>query len=118
MNESDARSVMTDLYFDLRVDYRSRRIAVHGGIDIACGPNVATAVVRLQRAAPGDITIQLDEVTFIDMAGLGILVGARSAQQAGGHRLIVSGASPQVRRIFTLGALDDLLDSPGSTIGG
>jgi anti-sigma B factor antagonist len=114
VNEVSAPVIMSVLYFDLHVDYRNRRIAVHGGVDVACAPNVATAVARLQRAAAGDITIHLGEVTFIDMSGLGVLVGARSAQTARGDRLVITGASPQVRRIFGLGALAGLLDPDGA----
>lgn len=116
MTELSVPVVMSGLYFDLRVDYRSRWIAVHGGVDIACSPNVATAIARLQRAAAGDITIHLGEVTFIDMSGLGVLVGARTAQLARGDRLIITGASPQVRRIFGLGALAELLEPDGSAV--
>lgn len=106
--------ITSGLYFDLHVDYRSRRIDVHGGVDIACSPNVATAVARLQRFAAGDITIDLGEVTFIDMSGLGVLVGARSAQTERGDRLLITGASPQVRRVFGLGALAGLFDPDGA----
>lgn len=115
VNEVTAPVSTSGIYFDLRVDYRQRRIAVHGGVDAACSPNVATAVTRLQGSASGDITIDLGGVTFIDMSGLGVLVGARSTQTERGNRLFVTGASPQIHRIFGLGALAGLLDPDGAT---
>jgi anti-anti-sigma factor len=111
MNDKRATVDLSGLYFDLHVDYPTRQIAVEGELEVACAPNVATAVARLQRAAPGDITIRLDGVRLIDMPGLGILVGARSAQTDRGDRLILTGASPQVRQVFHLGAQSHLLDT-------
>jgi hypothetical protein len=77
------------LYFDLHLDYANRRIAVEGGLDVACAPNLATAVAALQHVAPGDITVDLNQV--------------------------VTGVNPQVRRIFALGGLTELLTAGGPT---
>jgi anti-sigma B factor antagonist len=117
MTEPGALAPASGLYFDLHLDYPSRQITVEGGFDVACAPNVATAVVALQRVAPGNITIRLDRVTFLDMSGLGILVGARSSQQDRGFDLAVTGVNRQIRRIFVLGGLTDLLGSDDLTVG-
>ncbi len=98
-------------YFDVRIDYQSREIAVHGELDAATASCLGTAVAGLQRAADGDITVRLGEVTFLDMAGLGALVGARSAQAARGHGLSVVKWSQHARRLAELAAVEDLFAS-------
>jgi anti-anti-sigma factor len=97
------------LYFDLHVDYATREIAICGEFDFGTAQCLATAVAGVQRAAAGDITIGLDDVTFIDAAGLGAVVEARAAQIDRGARLTVTGASADVRRVFSRGRLANLL---------
>jgi anti-sigma B factor antagonist len=102
---------ITNSYFDLRVDYSTRQITVSGEFDVATAPCLATAVAGFQRAAAGDIILRLDDVTFIDAAGLGAVVSARTSQVDRGVRLGVTGASTRVRRIFDRGDLADLLEA-------
>jgi anti-anti-sigma factor len=99
------------LYFDLRIDYSTRQIAVHGEFDAATAPCLATALTGLQRASGGQIGIGLDAVTFMDPVGLGALVGARSAQKDRGDDLVVTGASDRVRRLILRSGLADLLEA-------
>ena len=96
-------------YFDLRVDYATREIAVSGEFDAATAPCLATAIAGFHHAGPGDITIRLDDVTFIDAAGIGAVSNASKAQLGLGRRLSVTGATAKVRRVFGLGNLAGLL---------
>jgi anti-anti-sigma factor len=96
-------------YFDLRVDYATREIAVSGEFDVATAPCLATAIAGFQHAARADITILLDDVTFIDAAGIGAVSQASAAQLDRGKCLGVTGASANVRRVFNLGNLSGLL---------
>lgn len=100
-----------DLYFDIHVDYPSREIALSGEFDVATAPCLATAIAGFQRVADGDITVRLDDLTFIDAAGLGALGSASSSQADRGERLTVTGADARVRRLFLLGKLDELLNT-------
>lgn len=61
-DEMTAPLTASESHFDLRVDYATRRIAISGEFDIATAPNLAIAVAAVQRAADGDITIDLDDV--------------------------------------------------------
>jgi anti-anti-sigma factor len=101
----------SDLYFDIKVDYASRRIAVQGEFDVATAPSLATAVAHFQRAARGDIIVDLADVTFIDAAGLGALAAARAAQQERGDWLTVDRPTAEIRRFFAIADIADLLDS-------
>jgi anti-sigma B factor antagonist len=100
---------MLDSYFDLKIDYATRSISLGGEFDVATAVCLATAVSRFQRAGPGDVTLRIADVTFIDAAGLGAVVNAQSRQAANGACLVVVGATDAVRRVFALGGLTHLL---------
>jgi anti-anti-sigma factor len=102
---------IVNTYFDLQVDYATRQITVSGEFDIATAPCLATAIAGFQHAADGDITIRLDEVTFIDAAGISAVSSANVAQKNQGARLWVCGATAKVRRVFGLGNLAGLLQT-------
>jgi len=56
-----------------------------------------------------NIIVNLAEVTFIDSAGLGVMLGRyRKISRAGGKMFIV-GASPQVRRILEISGLLNIM---------
>jgi len=97
--------------FEVRVDVASRQITLIGELDVAAAAELAVAVVTLQFAGPGDILIRLGELEFMDMAGLGAIIGARNAQQDRQAALVMTGATARVRRLFDMAGLGDLLDT-------
>lgn len=99
----------SDKDFDLRVNFATRRISLSGEVDLSTAANLATAVAAVQRVAAGDITIDLAGVSFIDVAGLGAIAGARSALAERGAAVVVTGANALVSKVFILGSLDELL---------
>jgi len=80
-------------------------VAVAGEIDIA-------TVARLRRrlrplAASGrPLVADLDQVSFIDASGLGVLAGAARLAAEHGARLHVVCARPGIRRLFRFTRLD------------
>jgi anti-sigma B factor antagonist len=97
------------VYFELHVDYATREIDIRGEFDCNTASCLATAVTRLQRAARADITVRLDDLTFIDAAGIGAVAGANTAQTHTGAHLRLTGVTARARRVFTLGGLGELL---------
>lgn len=99
----------SDMYFNIYVDYSIGEIAVVGEFDVATACCLGTAVAGFQRAGIGNITIDLDGVTFIDAAGLDAVVSAQSVQTGRGSRLTVVGATGTVRNVFDKARLAGLL---------
>ena len=64
----------------------------------------------LQRLASEHVTVDLGGVTDIDARGLGMLAELARETKAVGGRLLVTSASPRIRRILTVTHLDALLD--------
>lgn len=96
----------------VRLDRAGRRVALRGEFDVAAVAALDEVTALLLHLRPGDCTIDLDGVTFIDAAGLGCMVRFANRLAAHHARVIVVGASPRVRRIFDIGQLGGLLAAP------
>ena len=79
--------------------------AITGDVDIA---TVAQLRERLSRmmVTGAPLIVDLDRVSFIDAAGLGVLAGAASQAAAHGATVRVVCARPRIRRLFRLTDLD------------
>ena len=80
-------------------------ITVAGEVDIATAPQLGHHLAALAGSGR-PVIADLDQVSFIDAAGLRVLsAAARQAAAAGGSLHVVSGRY-QVRRVFALTGLD------------
>jgi anti-sigma B factor antagonist len=80
-------------------------IAIAGEVDIATAAQLRKRLSGLA-ASGAPVIADLDQVSFIDAAGLGALVGAASQAAARGASLRVVCDQPQTRRLFRLTKLD------------
>ncbi len=80
-------------------------VTVVGEVDIA---TVARLRERLSALTAGGVPLvaDLDQVSFIDSAGLGALVGTATRAAAYGGSLSVVCAQPKIRQLFRLVGLD------------
>lgn len=88
-----------------------RRISVCGELDIASVSVLAEAMALLIGVNPGDSTIDLGGVSFIDATGLGCLVGFANQLAVSGAKMSVVGAAPRLRRVFELAQLGGMLQA-------
>jgi anti-anti-sigma factor len=91
----------------VRIDRQERLVALAGELDFAAVPLLFDGLARFGK--PGDIIIDLSELTFIDAAGLGAAVHVRNTQLANGFDLHIVRANPLITRVFRLGGLSQLL---------
>jgi anti-sigma B factor antagonist len=63
---------------------------------------------RATAGAPGDelLVVDLRDITFVDAAGLGLLVGVHNERRRHGSGLVLRNASPRVLRLLRLTGLD------------
>lgn len=87
-------------------------VALYGEIDIATAPVMRDVLAKVASHAATGLTVDLSGVTFLDAAGLGMLVSAsRSAQHLpGGLRLV--GVPARVLRLLRLTRLHRLASVP------
>ena len=80
-------------------------VTVAGQVDVASVRQLRERLFEL--AASGcALVVVLDEVGFMDSAGLGVLAGVARRTAANGGGLYVVCAQPQIRQLFRLTGLD------------
>ena len=84
-------------------------IRLEGELDLFECPRLERALQKAEASAAIRILLDLEELTFIDAAGLGALVAAGSRSVSDGNRLQVTPGRGSVADIFRLTALDMVL---------
>lgn len=67
---------------------------------------------RIDRAAesclPDTLTLDFTGVNFMDSSGIGLVMGRYRLMNTMGGELLVTGASPRIRRLMQMGGLEQL----------
>ena len=82
---------------------------VAGELDIATAPALREQLLRAIATHGPSLVLDLDDVAFLDSTGLGVIVGVLKRARTLGGDLVIAGASPAVRRVFEITALDRTL---------
>jgi anti-sigma B factor antagonist len=91
-----------DLTIVTRLHPQAAVVVVHGEIDLATAPQLRDAALRALAVGAGNLHLDLAGVTFMDSAGLHVLLATRRrAHLAGGH-LALCGTSRCVDRLLEL----------------
>lgn len=106
---------MTDRFVPLAVvPTGAGSVRLVGELDVAGVPEVSGQLARLDE----DLTIDCSGLTFIDAAGVGMLVGIHRRCEARGARLVLVDPARCLSRVLELTHLDTLFDvqsSPSSS---
>jgi anti-sigma B factor antagonist len=90
------------------------RVRLRGELDMAGAPTVGDRLQRLrERGEP--VLLDLDELVFIDMSGLRVLLAAAEEARRDGWSFAVTRGSARVRRLVGLVALERQLPLDGYT---
>jgi two-component system, OmpR family, sensor histidine kinase BaeS len=81
-----------------------------GEIDTANAPGIQADLIAAVGRGPADLVLDLTEVSFMDSAGAGCLVAVAAEVGTRSGHLTVVGGPPQVRRLFDLLELGELVD--------
>ena len=79
---------------------------LEGDIDLHVSPVVAEALNAMIKKKPERIVIDLSRVTYIDSAGIAVLILAMQEVEAYGGKFFLSGLRETVRSIFETSRLD------------
>lgn len=83
-------------------------LTVRGEIDLDTVDLLRDAITRALQPEFGDLVVDLNEVDYIDSAGLGVLVGTYNRLADHQRSLTVRCSKPQVLRLFAITGLTDL----------
>lgn len=84
-----------------------------GDLDIVTSDDVKRELVELVDAGHSTLALDLSDVGFVDSSGLGVLVAVHRHAEARGGQFVVRSTPPQVRRLFEITRLGDLLTVDG-----
>ena len=84
-------------------------LAVYGEIDVGTAPRLAGAIAEPISRGRCRLVLDLGSVEFMDSAGIGVLIEARSRLRDVGGGMFIQAAGPRVRRVLELTGLDWLL---------
>jgi anti-sigma B factor antagonist len=83
-------------------------VTISGEIDIQSSPQLRDKLLCVIRRHGSGIALDLNDVTFIDCAGVNVLLAVHRRAQLEDGRLCVLRASPRVRRVLALTHLDSV----------
>ena len=89
-------------------EHHTRRsvLKLLGELDLCSSGDLRRAVgTLLEQHDPQSLTIDLSGLTFVDCAGLSALVWTRKCLAEQGHKLVITGSQPLVRRLLALTGL-------------
>lgn len=90
-------------------------IAFGGDIDVASAVTVRDALDRVIAAGHHRIVMNLDEVTFLDSTGLGVMVGRlKAVRDVGGDMHLVC-TTARIMRVMAITSLDEVFTIHAST---
>jgi anti-sigma B factor antagonist len=90
-------------------DDRGVVLALSGELDVISSPELAEELDALAADACPRVLLELGSLTFVDSAGVSVLVKARHEAEANGRRLILRGANEQMQQVFSVLGLADWL---------
>lgn len=91
------------------------RVRLRGELDLATADVVADRLTGLRRRG-ADVVLDLDELEFIDAAGVRVVLTAAEHARGDGAAFTVTRGSAPVRRLFELLDLDGRLPFEGAPL--
>jgi anti-sigma B factor antagonist len=95
----------------LHVQHHGDRAVVHvnGEVDLATCPQLRAKLVELVDQGVYHLIVDLEQVSFLDSSGIGVLIGGLRRVREHGGSLRLTAPSPQVRRVLELTGVTTLL---------
>jgi len=84
-------------------------LVVHGDADLHASPELRERLGAAIDAGDSSIVVDLTKTSFLDSTALGVLLGAVKRLGAGEARIQVVVSRPEIRRIFEITLLDQVL---------
>jgi anti-anti-sigma factor len=89
--------------FDLQMDLDERVMYFSGDLDIASTPLLFASITSVLDHRPGNLTVDLSQVTFLHEAAVRVLTKIRNLQRTAGHTLRLTPTSAQLKRALLAG---------------
>ena len=96
---------------DLHVQHHGDRavVQVSGEVDLATCPQLRAQLIELVDQGVYHLIVDLEQVSFLDSSGIGVLIGALRRLREHGGSLRLTAPSPPVRRVLELTGVTTIL---------
>lgn len=88
-------------------------VSVRGDVDVATSPQLRAELQTAIDAHAQEVVVDVNEMDFIDSAGLGVLIGALKRAREANVRLVLRGVQPSPRKVLGITGLDDMFTIEG-----
>lgn len=82
-----------------------------GEVDISTAPQLREVLDGAYQEIKADILLRLDELTYIDSTGLGVIIGAFGRMQESKNRITLINPKDNIRKLLSITNLDRILCS-------
>jgi anti-sigma B factor antagonist len=97
----------------LRIDVRREQdrivLGLHGELDLVGAPLLQGEIEDPQLGSTEMVVLDLQNLQFIDSAGLRVILGAHERSQARGQGFALTRGSEQVQRLLNIAGIDEHL---------
>ncbi|HEY5192506.1 MAG TPA: STAS domain-containing protein [Solirubrobacteraceae bacterium] len=97
----------------LRIDVRSEPdrivLALHGELDLLGAPLLQQEIESAEIEASGIVVLDLEDLQFIDSAGLRIILAAHERSRQNGQEFALTRGTDQVQRLFAIAGIGEHL---------
>jgi anti-anti-sigma factor len=101
--------VSAKLSINRRDDDKGVVLVLSGELDIASAPALEQSLNEILSEGTGPILLDLNELRFVDSAGVTVLIRAKRDAETKGRSLSLRRPSEQLRQVFSLVGLADWL---------
>jgi anti-sigma B factor antagonist len=84
-------------------------LALHGELDAAVAPRLEKQLAEIRGERKRRVLIELSDLTFVDSAGVSVLIKAKKEAEAAGCQFVLRRPTAQVHRVFALVGMVDWL---------
>lgn len=104
-------SLKVDINFNEEKD--NWNVTLEGELDIYTAPDLKDRLSEIKEEKIKDLTINMQNLEYIDSTGLGILVGALKRLKQKEKDIYITNTKPNVKKIFTITGLDKIFKLEG-----
>lgn len=86
-------------------------LTAKGEVDISTAPQLREYLDGVYQQIKADIQLHLDDLTYIDSTGLGVIIGAFGRMQETNNRITLVNPKGNIKKLLSITSLDRILCS-------
>ncbi|HML35870.1 MAG TPA: STAS domain-containing protein [Bacillota bacterium] len=86
-------------------------LTAEGEVDISTAPQLREYLDGVYHQIKADIQLRLDDLTYIDSTGLGVIIGAFGRMQETNNRITLVNPKGNIKKLLSITSLDKILCS-------